>query len=500
MKKFVGMLLTALLILSFSVPSMASANGLLPVKSNSATIKIESAPKKSKITKLELILDNKTIYVGDSQYDNYLDAKVTYQDKTYGYVPIEDVKLTSSSSKILKIVDGRFLLPVKSGKVTITGTYKGVKGKLSLTVKGSANGEFSVAFKGIENANYIDTYFTYVKKNSSKKTDYSYRNFNIKETKTSNGYKFSGLNWDKYSTIYGTIRVEDKVFYLEVNKKQNKKTITLDAASLSEIIINYPTKDVQTTNLSITKIDSNKKMLHLGSFYGESKFFVPKGTYNMQVQAKGSEKYYNLYLKSQKIDDKKQSINISSKNLSLISFTTKPSGSNKLDIQSIGAAFNFNNFNHLSSLSLYDSNGPVTNVYLNNMTYTELSSNVLVNDNWVYEYQLPSNKVSKNMKVTFGDQLKASISFKKNTKLYAGQRIYLPASSSNWGSGVLNVKDQYGNYVTRVYNQKDYKSESAVLVFKGSKKTYRIPINDLTYGTVTLPTVPGTYKVTFEMK
>lgn len=379
-----------------------------------------------------------------------------------------------------------------AGKTEIQVTYQGLTVKKSITVKPAPSGEFTI--KG--SINYRAFYY----QAKSESNNYYYSYLNLKEKKSKSGTTFSGVNWSKTPTIYGVINVGNKAYYLTITKSSNKKTISLSAKNYSEVTIKTPIKGLTFDSISLTTYDKKGKPLSGGSFYNlkSGKIYVPKKTYTMEIVGHSGNTYLQFFKSNLKIDSAKETVSISSKDLSSTQLTIK-----KTTKASIGlSSFSVHTAKGENSYSFFNKkNLTSAKIYLNKLNYQDAFADLIVNNKWQYNYTLAQKNFTKTTNVNISDHLTANLSFNQDMPFTVGDRIYSDSESNPWTQLTFVLKDSYGNTLQSIYDNKSSNPVQAYLVFKNSAHTYKIPVGTYFNGlNFTLPPEPGTYEVTFTLE
>ncbi|MGE8203734.1 hypothetical protein ACQKP0_04155 [Heyndrickxia sp. NPDC080065] len=492
MKRFYLFLAAVMLVFSFSTSSSAASNDLIQVKSNTGKITI-GAGEVFKPTKLEVSIYDADMYVGQSEYNT--SVLVTAKDDNYLSEDVTDsAKIVSKNTKIVKVKNS-FLLPVAKGTTTIEVSYKGLKTTKKITVKPAPTDSFTIkapAGQKISSVNF------YTKEQSTYDTkDYFYSSLILPQKKSASEYKFSGVNWNKTPNIYAVVSTGNRAYHLTITKAKNGKKITLSSKGFAEVTLKAPFKNLTYDTVALTGVDSKGKTQIAGYLNNleSKKIYVPKKAYNLQILARDKNNYYQFYKKGVRITKTKHTISISSKDVALQKIKINKKTKNSVLLHAFNGS-EWTQFPYTYSQT-FTKKGTATNVYLTKMEYKQLSINLFVNGNWIYYVTPPSSKVTKSSTINVSDAFRASIEFNKNKVYRAGEKIYLDSTMNQWSNGSFTIKDSYGNTLNSIIGKKGL--VKGVFIFKNKNKTFKVPVNSLTYPSLKLPNTPGTYDVTFEL-
>ena len=136
----------------------------------------------------------------------------------------------------------------------------------------------------------------------------------------------------------------------------------------------------------------------------------------------------------------------------------------------------------------------IENIYASKKDYNNLSFSMQVENDWKYEYRKENFNVTNDQTIPVGHQLKANLEFYHDSYT-GGQRISL--QGHEWGDGVLQVTDQYGNKLSSLRYQNE--RILGLLTFKKGKEIYQVEVNNLSYPSMILPNAEGTFEVTFTL-
>lgn len=491
MKKIIYATLSLFFLFSFSVQAGAASN-YLPVESSGTKITILKNPdpasnQKAKAKKITFINLKKELALGDST-KQWVSILAQYEDNSSDYPA--NFTLASSNKKVMTIVDKTYLKVVGQGTAIITAKYAGQTVKQTIKVVAAPTGTVSVK-NNLKN-NIISYNFFY--KNVYDKGNYYYAPLSLLATTNKDSISFKGIDWKKTSTVYASITTSDgSIYQMPWTVKQNNKTFSLSRKDFSKVTIKYFNKNVATTFVNANKKDSKNKPMSVGKAQSPNSntFYIKKGTYNFQLLAKDKKNYYNIFKINTKINKASQIITITNKDVALSKISIKKYTKNTIGLQYIGTS-NSNDFAVYYYLGI--SNSPSSaNVYLPANQQAN-SINILVNKQYLYSY-IPSSKIEK---IQLSDKIKAQITFKSNRIFYTNQKIYLQKTAETYSDGTFTLKDSLGNTIESIFNNITKDMLKGNIVFKQGTQTYKQPITSYYSNSLTLPSKPGTYTVTFE--
>lgn len=488
LNKFLALLFILALTLSLATPSMAASSLPIPVQGAKTTINLTNGSSEE-ISNISFEKEEYSVLQGHERGFWELNVIVQYSDGSTDHLNYEDVNFTSSNNNIF-IVEEYGLTGQAIGSAILTAEYKGRKATTNIRVV-EPTSDVVIQLPGINQKTYADLWeLQYLDEEYG--DYYEYMDIQSQYNDSNNTLTIYGIDWSVEGPFIGYIQQGNRMYKITITQQDRGKTINLafNESDYTLLTFNIPAKtdNLVLSVINLTAYDKQGNKISAGTFHDISvknnQVYVPKDTYAMQITAEEGHDAYNLYTDKLNLTNQDHLVMFADEDIAKVSFNLEMNR----NVQVEDAALC--NWDYVNSCYSISTDSSIENIYTSKQDYSIFNFDLLVDNEWRYGFDREDTNVSRDQIISIDDQLKTELSFNQSS-YRGGDRVYLGKGSS----GLLQVKDSYGNKLSYIRQQGE--KIPGILTFTKGTEVYKVQVENFSNPSVVLPNAEGTFEVTF---
>ncbi len=475
-------------MLTLAAPSLAATPSFpIPVEGAKTTITLQKNSTNLEIERIDFENEEYTVLKGRDLGFWEIDMEVYYSDGSSDSLDPDDVNFNSSNESIFTVDDSE-IFGESLGSATLIAEYQGYTTTATIRVV-EPNADVTIDLPEINQGEYPEL-------DELQYLDEDYYEFMDVDTdydEDTNTLLIYGIDWTAQGPFIGYIQQGNWMYKVEIDQSDrgNIVPITINEDDYTEVNFDIPaqTSISQYETIVLTALDGNNEPMATGTFddisAGDS-VHVPKGIYGMQVTVEEGNDAYNLFTEELNFTSANDVVMFAENDVANITFNNEISGN--VVVNEVALC----NFEYVNTCYHVQGDTDIDNLYTTIGDYDFFMYEVVVDNEWAYEFETDVYSVSGNQIVTIDDKLKTDLKFNLSSYI-GGERVRLGGGRD----GVLEVTDSYGNKLQSLrYNNEKV---PGVLTFKNGTQEYKVQVLDLTHPSITLPNAEGTFEVTFTL-
>ncbi|OEH93619.1 hypothetical protein [Bacillus solimangrovi] len=470
-------LLVLSLLLLLPTVSFAS-NDQVITTSNKTSITIKKGQgdqEQKKIISLKFKTDSVEV---EKNTTGYLPLFAEYSDGSREFVG-EFAEYQSSNSKVIEVIDKYGVSGISLGTAQLTAKYEGLKAYIEVKVVEEITPDVTVLIDDQESISLQELNYKY------DDNKYYYTTMSIRSQYDNGKLKLYGIDWDVEGPYYGFIVGKNKIYKITIDADDRGKEIYTDDVQYTEVSISNAIKEGLKYNRIYLEYYLNAKDPEILAYmeFDEivESFFIPEGTYNIQILAYDEHSIYQLLSLKTEINQDHQQLVLDDSELVKVEFDGQIDKGYEFPVLSLC------NFDYFTTCSpLYGDYRKVNKIFTTKLDY-DIRFSVSV-DKIRYEFEIDEVDLTNNIKIDFDNNIQAQLNIAD--QVYEGNsNLYLYRGDSE-----LTIEDSYGNKLTV---RDDNGEVKGYLVFENENEKYISEITSLSKPTVKLPNIEGTFDVYF---